>query len=666
MLAWPPMPAAPEEPPGRHPGVAWLLGGGVGAVLLVAVFFGGGSGNGSVLGLGLALLALLLGATIAASLRLVVLPRLDRATTIGLAAVVLLLGWVALTIVWSIAGDRSWAALNKGLVQAGFLLAGIVLGVLGARTARSAAWLLACILGAALVWALLGKAIPALYPDGDRAARLRSPVGYWNGLALLADVALAFGLWLGIAASRRVAVRAAGALLFYTATLALSLTASRSGVVGAALAVGLWLALSSARVEGALLAVVAAAPAVAVAVWASTRPALVEDGVARADRVGDGAVFGLLALLGAAAAVGLALSVARLQLDGASRQRAARLLVLGALGGLAVALAALAIGVGNPATWAWDEFAGGGEDVNDPSRLVSLSSNNRSDWWGEAWEVFVAEPVVGAGAGTFEIARKRHRDDGTSVTQPHSVPLQLLAGGGVVSLVLALWAVVGFGTGAVRSLQRLDGGERAAGVALVAGPAVWGLHSLVDYDADFVAVTAPALVALGALVAAGRPGAGRPGWPVVAGASAAGLLVAASLVSPALSDRAVEHSTRFLDAGEIGRADDEARRAQSLNPLALEPIYARARAAERAGDDARALGFYEQAVDLQPENPEPWVILGRFRLAVLEDACGAYFALNAAYTIDPNGRQWVPGGPLDVARDAVNAGACEPGGDSSK
>ena len=39
--------------------------------------------------------------------------------------------------------------------------------------------------------------------------------------------------------------------------------------------------------------------------------------------------------------------------------------------------------------------------------------------------------------------------------------------------------------------------------------------------------------------------------------------------------------------------------------------------------------------------------------------CAAYEFLNEGYTRDPAGRQWVPGGPLDVARDAVNEGACE-------
>ena len=65
------------------------------------------------------------------------------------------------------------------------------------------------------------------------------------------------------------------------------------------------------------------------------------------------------------------------------------------------------------------------------------------------------------------------------------------------------------------------------------------------------------------------------------------------------------------------------------------------------------------AVELQPENPETWYALGIFELQALRNPCAAYEFLNEAYTRDPAGEQWIEGGPLDVARDAVNRGACE-------
>ena len=73
--------------------------------------------------------------------------------------------------------------------------------------------------------------------------------------------------------------------------------------------------------------------------------------------------------------------------------------VVGALG--------LVASVGNPFTWAADQIGGSGEVANDPGRLGSLETNNRTVWWGEAWQVFRAHPAGGTGARTFEIARKR-------------------------------------------------------------------------------------------------------------------------------------------------------------------------------------------------------------------------------------------------------------------
>ena len=59
-----------------------------------------------------------------------------------------------------------------------------------AATASSA------LLGAVCVWSLAGKVLPWLYEDYGRIARLRGPVGYWNALALLGDIALPIGLCL--------------------------------------------------------------------------------------------------------------------------------------------------------------------------------------------------------------------------------------------------------------------------------------------------------------------------------------------------------------------------------------------------------------------------------------------------------------------------------------
>ena len=122
----------------------------------------------------------------------------------------------------------------------------------------------------------------------------------------------------------------------------------------------------------------------------------------------------------------------------------------------------------------------------------------------------------------------------------------------------------------------------------------------------------------------------------------------------------MRESTRALDAGDFERARDRAQWARFLNPLSVEPLWALARLEERRGVLRKAEGRYVQATELQPDNPETWYALGLFEFEARRRMCAAYTFLNESWTLDPSGSQWTPGGPLDVARDAVNAGACEP------
>ena len=652
------MDAAPE-PSGGAPGAgAIVLAGLAGAVLLGSAFAGDGSGVGGILPVGGAAVLLLGAALVAVALGRLKAPRVGRSGAALVAATVALVAWTGVTVVWSILPDRSWDAFNRGVAFAAFLGLGIVVaGVAGRVAARVGASLLALVTGAVLAWALLAKSIPSLDPEGDRVARLREPVGYWNALALLADVAIVLGLWLGASRGHRAVVRVAGALLTYAATLALLLTLSRAGLVAGVVVVAFWLLLSSERLEGGVVLVVAAGPAALVGAWAFTRPALVEDVAVRSDREADGAVLGALALAGAAAvALLVVLAVPRLLRRDAHRT-VGRVLAL--VGVVVVLLAGVLVVVGG--VHAVSQGRDCAEVVNDPGRFGSLESA-RVCWWGEAWDVFAGQAPEGAGAGSFEVARKRYRVDARNVLQPHSVPLQQLADGGVVALVLFLALVGAAGAVCVCALRRLAGDERTAAVALLAAPVAYLLHALVDYSWDFLAVTAPTMVALGALAAAGRPRAVPVRRPLLGvGAILVALAVLVSFSSPRLAERTVRASTRALDEGDLDRAHDRARWGHRLNPLSAEPLLALGRVEERRGRPDAAEERYVEAVELQPENPETWYALGLFEFEARERMCAAYRFLNEAYTLDPSGSQWFPGGPLDVARDAVNAGACESG-----
>src|SRR5215210_8872793 len=246
MLAWRPM---------RMPRVAEP----VAAALLLGALFAGESVAVAVA----AVLAVGIWATFALLGR-VPLP-LGGAGLVG--ALLAIAAWSGLSVAWSLAPDHSWAELDRTLVYVAFLGAGLLVGASGPGSARRAATVLAAALGAAILWSLAGKAIPALYPDGGRAARLRDPIGYWNALALAADILLVLALALA-ASARAHAVRAIYAVLAFAAVVAILLAASRAGVAAGVLGVLLWLRLRSDRVAAVLLALVATVPALAVGGWA--------------------------------------------------------------------------------------------------------------------------------------------------------------------------------------------------------------------------------------------------------------------------------------------------------------------------------------------------------------------------------------------------------------
>jgi tetratricopeptide (TPR) repeat protein len=327
---------------------------------------------------------------------------------------------------------------------------------------------------------------------------------------------------------------------------------------------------------------------------------------------------------------------------------------------VALAAAGFVAKVGNPVAWAGDQFSRGA-CVNDPSRLTELCANNRLEWWGEAVDIWRGHRLAGAGAHTFELARLRFRDNAGDVAEPHSVPLQLLADTGLVGLALGLLAAGGAVFGFVRAVGRLGGGERTAAVALAALPLAWAAHALVDYDLDFLAVTGPALLVTAAVLGAGRPVGTMPGgWFTVVASALTALAVAAVLITPRLAARDVDRAYELYDEGRLERAAEAADRARDLDPLGIDPLLAAATVATQRRNIPLAGALYAKAVDLQPENPRAWFELGLFQLLDRDDACAAYFAFNEGYTLDPMGRQWIPGGPLDVAREAVNNGACEP------
>ena len=121
-------------------------------------------------------------------------------------------------------------------------------------------------------------------------------------------------------------------------------------------------------------------------------------------------------------------------------------------------------------------------------------------------------------------------------------------------------------------------------MGLLALPLAFGLHALVDFDLDFLAIVVPTALVSAALLAAGRPAAvARSRGLVAVGASLVAVAAVWVIASPALSSRAVDRAYRQSDAGDLvggGR----------LGSAGAEPQPALARAALRPRHDRVARG----------------------------------------------------------------------------
>ncbi|MER3408852.1 MAG: hypothetical protein C4306_01830 [Thermoleophilia bacterium] len=628
--------------------------GGSGALLALSLFYGGGTSQDRLFWIGAAA-SLLAGLGVAGSeLGATGRIRLDGQGRAALALGLAFLAWSGAGLGWSIAPDRTWAFLNRGLVYLAFFALGLLVAAASPRARTATALGLATLLLGVVGWALLGKVFPGLFPDGGRVARLRSPVGYWNALAFLCALAFPLGLWVVTDRRRPGPVRAAGSLLLYLAAVALVLTFSRGGLVVAAVAVLLWLWATEERLESLGALVAATVPAAAVAGWATTRAGLVDDLQPSPVRAADGRWLALVLVLGAVVALALSYAADRSieRLDPASR-RAWGPRLGGAL--LAVALAgavAYAAASGGPERWL-DEFRGSGEVSQGSARLAELSSNNRWSWWQEAWTIFLRHPGQGTGAGTFEIARRPLRQSDVVTTEPHNLALQALAEMGMVGLSLGLAASLAALAACRRALTCLHGEERRAGLALATVVPLYLLHALFDIDWDLVATSAPAFFVAGVLLGSGQRQARSPARPLRAMAALAlGCALTYSLAAPWLASRRVDDAYLAIERGDPERAVASARQARWLDPFSTEPLVAWALASAASGDVSGALRRYAQAVELQPKNSSTWYDLGAFELAVGRYRA-AYRHLDRAYGLDPYGPAGQPGGLLDQARAKV-------------
>jgi hypothetical protein len=553
-----------------------------------------------------------------------------------------LVGWTALSIVWSAVRVESVEELERALVYLSALAALILLvrprsvaALLGATTAAIA--VVSC-------YAVATRLLPDRIGSYDPFAgyRLSEPVGYWNALGVFAAIGTVVAGGLAAKASSR-AGRSLAAAALPVLVLALYFTFSRGSWL--ALAVGLAVAVAIDPVRLRLLVtLLAVAPASALAVWLAWRShALTTANSTPASAAHDGhrLALALVVLMAASAAVPLALA----QIEARHTPgRLARNAFVGCLAAAAIGVALSVAAAGGPVTMvrkAVHSFESSTiSDRHLTSRVFTLSSNGRIELWRAAWHEFEAQPLFGGGAGSYEQYWRAHRPSRQEVRDAHNLYLETAAELGLVGLgLLGLMLAAPFL--AVRS-RRLPLVPVALG-----GYAAYLVHAGVDWDWEMPGVTVAALVcAAAALIAARDEGRPRPVSPLArhAGLALVGI-VGAFVLACYVGNRDASASTTAAAAQKWDAAAADARDAHRWLPWSAEPWQLLGDAQFGAGDFAAAAADYRHAIADDPRNWQLWFDLG---YATSGSESAAAFA--RARALDPQNPDIPRAGASHVAR----------------
>ena len=570
--------------------------------------------------------------------------------------------WCGITLLWSVAPERTWAHINRAVAYTLVLVLALTLASSLPRAIERFAYGWLAVALACAFYGLAGKIIPGVEVLGvsfnhtSQASRLRAPLEYWNALALVMVLAIPIALRMTTDATRRDPARLLGMFSLFVLVVTLGMTYSRGGILAFLAVVTVVTLLGGQRLRGLAVIAVTIVAAIPVLGLSFSRPALKGLYVPLDERVPDGILLGLVA-----AGSILALLIAgwgMLRLEERTDWSAERTqLVWRGLAATAAILLVMLLGAiaayeGGPGEWAddaWAKFTETAKDnTSDPARLVSSNSGNRWVWWKEAAGAWSDKSVQGWGAGSFAVTHKMYRDVELPVVQPHNMPLQFLAETGIVGTLLVAGGL-GFllfcAFARVRAMA--SGRERDIAVALFAGAIGWVVHGLVDWDWDIPGVTVPALIFLGVLVgtpwrAGSAPhidrGSGtRAALLALACVAAALLIVSAGL--PMLADQKASDAQAVsanAGAGELEDAAAEADLAARLDPTAVRPLFAASAIAQGRGRLFDARQFLLEAVDRQPYSAVAWQRLLELALKTA-DRQGARAAARRLLELDPIG-----------------------------
>jgi hypothetical protein len=519
---------------------------------------------------------------------------LERREWAVLAVLACFVGWIGASALEPGAATLAVPEAERGLFYLGVLWAALV--VLRRATTSMLVWGLLLGIVALCVDGLAQRLLGTTSPDLYEGRLLSQPVGYANGMGILA--ALGITIALGAAAhaeSPPARAAAAAALVPLAATLALS------GSRGAALALSFGCAMT-----------VAVDPA--------------------RGRFARAAAFGLpLPLLGAWLAVHSGVADAQTSSYAVAREGrivAADLVLLT----VCVAAASLAllrdrhrrvrsrwpIGVAAAAV-----LAGAGVGVHHG---LYTGSDDRAAYWHAAWRDYTHHPWLGSGAGSFRVDWLQYRTVPHAAVDAHNAYLQTLAELGPLGLTLLAIALV------LPVVVATKARRRPFVPAALGAYAAFLFHAGLDWDWELPAVTVAGLLLAAGLLAAARSSVrGEP----IGRAHAAGWVLAAAACSAAaavglLGNSALSSAVDAARTGDPVTAEHEARIAARLAPWSSTPLLVLGDLELGAGDRNLAAQEYVAAARRNPDEWRAW-----YGLELTGDEAARLRARHALARLDP-------------------------------
>jgi len=564
----------------------------------------------------------------------------------GGATVALFAALAALTaasIAWSVQPDYSWQDAGQTLAYlAAFAAAAALARLYPARWPTLVGALAAAAAGLS-AYALLAKVFPAALDAANPLGRLAAPFGYWNATGVTAAVGLGPCLWVGARHERTRVLRALSVPAIALLISVVVLSFSRSAVLAAVLAVGVWLACVPLRLRACALLALGGVGGGVITGWALSTAALSSDRVSLSARTTAGHSFGLVLLVTltalAAAAFVAVVAIDRTALSAGTRRRLGSALVIFAAimpaGGL-VAVAFSPRGLTGEISHVWHSLTSTRTAVGDSAGRLAALGNTRPLYWSEGIKVGEHALLKGVGGEAFATARTAYTATPAAVNHAHSYVIQTFADLGLIGIAINLALLVAWAIAAARplaprtswaSLTGAQRAEREGAITLAVVVLAFGIQSAVDWTWFFTAVAVPALLAAGWLAGRGplasparraaepRPLRQRPGAAAAVTALAAVALLGAWITwQPLRSAQAVAASLDAAAHRDTGAAVSYARDAADVYPVSIEPLDILSALYTGAGDSRSARAELVQAARRQPNNYETWLGLGQFDL----------------------------------------------------